>query len=370
MPYSDDSIPLLDEVAERPEERKKSGKRRLSDEDIRKILESDNNIEDNQEPSVSAKKARIEKDVVSKVKHNEKSSPKEDTKKSLSTAEISKMVNEDTPVKKAKLIEPLPQPSRHAKRRGISESTVKDILSKDTQSPSCSKWLNSNKKSKNPSEFKDMIKTLRKEKLKNLASSSKAPQKDDEDFKTPPTPVAKQKTNVKRSEPKIFNFLQQGMDCKPKQKQPSKKIRSKPEKTAPEAQATTEPMVVVGPDDQQALPKAKQSKKSIRWVDQHNGSPLEQIKFIPNENMGKKVAMAGRELRIQDGQFNQNSLPVRMDTPPNLLAQKIAPVYTMNDIFQRILNWSPQWLGKFNAFTVFENSDKILTFVVTSRRYF
>ena len=359
----EDSIPILDEDITKPEKirSKVSGKRRLSDEDVRKILDadSDDDFEENKQVPVTAKRPRIEKDqmgsTIKKATTTTKTS--NDSKQNLSPAEISKLLNtDDTSTKQAKLIDALPQPPRFAKRRGISETTVKEIQSRDMtlSTPSCSKWLSKKKPDKSPSlESKkdlkspelcsDRIKTLRKEKLKNLAASKgKSDDKDPEETEFADKPVSKQKTNVKRSEPKIFNFLQQGLDCKPKQKQPSKRVAQLKVPLMASKHPTTvqpnEPMVV----DNEAEEPLQKSKKSLRWKD-HDGSPLQQIRAIPNENLGKKVsASAVKERRIPEG--HPGGLPIHMETPPILYVQKTVPIYTINDIFQKILNWNPQWL--------------------------
>ena len=355
----EDSIPILDEDITKPEKirSKVSGKRRLSDEDVRKILDadSDDDFEEDKQVPVTAKRPRIEKDqmgsTIKKATTTTKTS--NDSKQNLSPAEISKLLNtDDTSTKQAKLIDALPQPPRFAKRRGISETTVKEIQSRDMtlSTPSCSKWLSKKKPDKSPSlESKkdlkspelcsDRIKTLRKEKLKNLAALKvKDHEKNTEEKDIADKPVSKQKTNVKRSEPKIFNFLQQGMDCKPKQKQrqPSNRVAEQKSLARISKHVTTvqvnEPMAV----DNEAEGAIPQSKKSLRWKD-HDGSPIQQIRIIPNENLGKKVsASAVKEW--------PGGLPIHMETPPLLSVQKIAPIYTINDIFQRIVNWSPQWL--------------------------
>ena len=359
----EDSIPILDEEITKPEKLKSktSGKRRLSDEDVRKILDSDadDDSEDNHKDPVTAKRPRIENDQMgSTIKKATdtltKTSNDRKQKQRLSPAEISKLVNiDDTSSKQAKLIDALPQPPRFAKRRGISETTVKEIQSRDVQIPSCSKWLGkkpnkspsleSKKDLKSPELCSDRIKTLRKEKLKNLAASKgKSDDKDPEETEFADKPVSKQKTNVKRSEPKIFNFLQQGLDCKPKQKQPSKRVAQLKVPLMASKHPTTvqpnEPMVV----DNEAEEPLQKSKKSLRWKD-HDGSPLQQIRAIPNENLGKKVsASAVKERRIPEG--HPGGLPIHMETPPILYVQKTVPIYTINDIFQKILNWNPQWL--------------------------
>ena len=141
------------------------------------------------------------------------------------------------------MIDALPQPPRFAKLRGISENTLKRQGSKDDK-PSCSKWLSSRKPSAKSSQRdfvekpssvpKKDIKTLRKEKLEQIALKSKQGKEEKADEET--KPVAKAKANVKRSEPKLSNFMQlDSLECKPK----PKRVSRLPSKDAHE---TSEPM--------------------------------------------------------------------------------------------------------------------------------
>ena len=352
---SDESIPSLDSYDEDPlddkeQKKKKTGKtskRRLSDEEIRKALDSDEEDFENCKP-ITRKKPRTEDG-----KQRKKKDPDNDN---LST-------DDATPHKQAKLIDALPQPHRKAKLRGISENTLKRQGSKD-EKPMCSKWLTSRKPTakssqndfieKPSSAMKKDIKTIRKEKLEQLALKGK--QEKEGKVEEEPRPVPKAKANVKRSEPKLSNFLQlESLDCKPK----PKRVSRVPSKDAPEA---SEPMQQVAKEnvtenvtenvlamevedgeiaERKAAKSTKKTKKSLKWVDSDGKSSLEQVRLIPKENQGRPIT---KENLSRPMNHQGNLLPVPMEAPPNVQAPIGPPIYRTEGMYEKILNWSTQWL--------------------------
>ena len=94
-----------------------------------------------------------------------------------------------------------------------------------------------------------------------------------------------------------------------------------------------------------AEPKAqkssKKAKKSLKWVDNDGKTSLEQVRLIPKENQGRPIT---KENLSRPLNHQGKLLPVPMDAPPNVQAAMGPPVYRTEGMYEKILNWSTQWL--------------------------
>ena len=350
-------IPSLDDEEpedEKPKKKKPGSKRRLSDEEIRKQLDSDDS--EDQQPIIR-KKARTESKDVKKSKSQH---PVDVDNRRLTPAQVENQLvtstaDDHSNSKQAKLIDALPQPPRFAKLRGISENTLKDLHGPKDDKPSCSKWLSSRKpNTKRASDFKEKpaerssepkkdIKTLRKEKLEQLALKGKHEKEGKVEEEA--QPVSKPKANFKRSEPKISNFLQQSLECKPKRKRVSRLQSndvSEPMQIATQSKENSKGEgSAMDVEENEAVPKVnKPSKKTLRWIDSDGTSPLQQVRFIERENRGMPITKENLAKPLNQ----EKLLPIPMDLPPNVQPAMGPPIYRTEGMYEKILNWATKWL--------------------------
>jgi len=212
----DDGIPSFDEEEPRTPQRKPkisklSKKKRLSNDQVQKVLDSsdeDTPIKKRPEKALEKPKESKEPGDVVDIKNQELAGPKS-VSRNLTTKELSEMVNQQSPKEKVQrkiqVIDAIAQPPRHAKNRGISVTTINKMSEpKETipAVPSTSKWLSKpkdrpaanklNLKAKEkPEKYsfeidppdklrKDTLKDIRKEKLEQLALKEKEAKKEEE----------------------------------------------------------------------------------------------------------------------------------------------------------------------------------------------
>ena len=138
----EDEIPSFDEDDKKPDEilskKVKKKTKRLSDEQIKKALDSESSeSEPESKPEKQPKVQEMPRKSVSAEKFDNLLKP---SLKRLNSRELSEMVNQPSPDRKSedrklKMIDALPQPPRYAKLRGISASTITKMAGPKTPTP-------------------------------------------------------------------------------------------------------------------------------------------------------------------------------------------------------------------------------------------
>ncbi len=389
----EDFIPDLDDVSESaksPKQNKvqmETSKAKEVEKSSSKKSETEGKSQKKSEKETLKSKRRLSDEEMCQLlfESDESQSPKKQPMAKLDTAE-KPVDNKPKGQKKIQMIEPLPQPKRFAKLRGISETTIAKISEgkehpksrpnkdeeQEIQRPKFYKAASEiPKKAEVPTKasLESQRKELRKEKLQQLAvNKAKEAEKAGQALEESRQPV-----KIKQSLPKLARLMTASDDNKTAKKVESKaenkvvsakkrtferalSMQDVPKKKAVKRRHSSASGTPLGPSkspkhsneskdaeqmdivNEEAEPLRKVLKK-VKWADSdEHRKPLVQIKLIPNENNGRKASEA-RDVVVGQAKKREEILAAISKQQ-----KEEGKVYTMNDVKGKVLIWNVQWL--------------------------
>ena len=379
---------------------KLSKKRRLSDDDVERLLFSD--VSDEEENRledaivISSDSAVEEGEVLSppppppreskdsteqKRKDSEASREPLKKKPKLSTDEVRKLVEDDSNTdkvavagpRKLLMIDPLPQPHRKAYQRGISSETIEKLTNKDpvpstsktlSSKPSTSKdqWLSKSNKKKSEKEKreerereeKEDRKAKRKAKLEELAKNQQEKKSDD---KAPDKKADEASTSEPHEPHAAASERSQRRPTPPPTKMPSKtanaaKVKQSEPKTAKLIEFDLLPR----------NPTRKISKIKLKAA--NNAKPSTSDQNVPpppppqepsssstdatkgHQKSKRRISWADQEHKKPLSEIRYIDVVGKGQPLPKDKRDMygIPKGFTMNDVLRQIVDWNPKWL--------------------------